>query len=265
MTLSNAPRGEFYRDVVDRCIPDRNSTILIVCGGESDRRLFLELGFTRVTITNLNPQGRTEAFHPFDFARQDAENLRLEDESFDFVVVNAGLHHCAAPHRALLEMYRVARLGAIVVEARDSVVMRAATRLKLTTAYEVYPVTLGSTGLRDTDSPNYVYRWTEREVRKTVASYAPHVRNRIRFFYGLSLPAGDDSSAAARAKQMLVRAAAPIAKVMFRVLPSQGNLFGFCITKPDLPGDLQSWMELDGGRPRFRMALRKPSAEGSTR
>jgi hypothetical protein len=162
-------------------------------------------------------------------------------------------------------MYRVARFGAIVVEARDSLVLRAATRLKLTTDYEIYPVALGATGQRDTDFPNHVYRWTEREVRKTVASYAPHVRNKIRFFHGFSLPTGDDSNAVGRAKQLLVRAAAPIAEVVFRVIPSQGNLFGFCITKPDLPGDLQSWMELDGRRPRFRSALRKPSPEGPNR
>jgi ubiquinone/menaquinone biosynthesis C-methylase UbiE len=40
---------------------------------------------------------------------QDAENLSYDDRAFDLVVVHAGLHPCYSPHRALLEMYRVAR------------------------------------------------------------------------------------------------------------------------------------------------------------
>ena len=43
-------------------------------------------------------------------------------------------------------------------------------------------------GVANTSTPNYVYRWTEREVAKTVASFAPHARHRLRFFREFELP-----------------------------------------------------------------------------
>jgi ubiquinone/menaquinone biosynthesis C-methylase UbiE len=58
----------------------------------------------------MNVSGGDE-FAPFSWSFQDAEQLSFEDEAFDYVFVHAGLHHCASPHRALLEMYRVARRG----------------------------------------------------------------------------------------------------------------------------------------------------------
>ncbi|WP_422281189.1 methyltransferase domain-containing protein [Bradyrhizobium sp.] len=62
--------------------------------------------------------------------------MSYDDESFDAVIVDAGLHHCHSPHRALLEMYRVARKCAVAFEARDSLLMRAAIRAGLTEEFE---------------------------------------------------------------------------------------------------------------------------------
>jgi ubiquinone/menaquinone biosynthesis C-methylase UbiE len=61
----------------------------------------------------------------------DAERLTYGDGSFDVVIAHAGLHHCHSPHRALLEMYRVARKAAIAFESRDSRLIRTAVRLGL--------------------------------------------------------------------------------------------------------------------------------------
>ncbi len=55
-------------------------------------------------------------------------------------MVHAGLHHCGSPHRALLEMYRVARKAAVVFEARDSLMMRSAVALGFTNDFELEAV-----------------------------------------------------------------------------------------------------------------------------
>src|SRR5882762_6017574 len=121
----------FYVDVLRKLIDDgvvtRSDSVLVVCGGPLDDLVFSGHGFTELTITNLDASMTNN--------RQDAENLTFEDGSFDFVVVHAGLHHCYSPHRALLEMYRVARKCIIAFESRDSLLMTAAVRLGLTMNY----------------------------------------------------------------------------------------------------------------------------------
>ena len=69
--------------------------------------------------------------------------------------------------------------------------MRVAVKLGAVDDYELAAVAahgLRSGGVANTSTPNYVYRWSEREVEKTVASFAPHARHRIRFFREFELP-----------------------------------------------------------------------------
>ena len=69
--------------------------------------------------------------------------------------------------------------------------MRLAVKVGAVDEYEFAAVAdhgLRSGGVANTSTPNYVYRWTEREVEKTVASFAPHARHRIRFFREFELP-----------------------------------------------------------------------------
>src|SRR5665213_863504 len=100
-------------------------SILVVCGGTFERELFMGFGFKDVTISNLDDQYES-GLAPYGWDHQDVENLSFPDQSFDVVFVHAGLHHCHSPHRGLTEMYRVARLMVIVIEARDNLSMRIA-------------------------------------------------------------------------------------------------------------------------------------------
>src|SRR5438445_1104277 len=151
----------FYVDVLKSLIANgtvaTSDSVLVVCGGPTDSNAIALAGFSNVTVTNLD-EGISNN-------RQDAENLSYNDGSFDLVVVHAGLHHCASPHRALLEMYRVTKKCALAFEARDSLLMRTAIRLGLTIDYEIEAVS-GSNfeygGLNNGPIPNYNYRWTER-------------------------------------------------------------------------------------------------------
>ncbi|MFY9571667.1 MAG: methyltransferase domain-containing protein, partial [Blastocatellia bacterium] len=78
-------------------------SVLVICGTIKDKTVFTDLGFKNVTISNLDTRAPSDEFSPYTWSYQDAENLNFPDEHFDLIVVNAGLHHCHSPHRALLE------------------------------------------------------------------------------------------------------------------------------------------------------------------
>src|ERR687898_1498014 len=244
-------RTGFYRRVLGELLEDglvrRDMSVLVVAGGPADRDAFHSLGFEDVAISNVDEEVAPETLAPYAWAYQDAERLSYEDGTFDLTVVSAGLHHCRSPHRALLELYRVARVAAIAIESRDSALMRLAVRLGAVDEYELAAVAahgLQSGGVANTSTPNYVYRWTEREVEKTVASFAPHARHRIRFFREFELPdALVEADRGGRAG--VLKLAAPVVTAVTRVLPRQANLFAFAIEKPRLPADLQPWMRVE--------------------
>jgi SAM-dependent methyltransferase len=226
-------REAFYRRVLgsllEQGLVDRDWRVLVVAGGEVDRDAFAGAGFTDVTVTNLDPGPGEEG--------QDAEDLSYEDGSFDLAVVSAGLHHCASPHRAVLELYRVARRGILALEARDSALMRLAQRAGVVDEYELTAVAANgftSGGVRNSATPNYVYRWTEREVEKTIASAAPHARHRFVWFRELELPV---SVLEASGRGVFRFAAVPL-RLVAKVFPKQANLFAFAVFKDGL----QPWM-----------------------
>jgi ubiquinone/menaquinone biosynthesis C-methylase UbiE len=249
------PRSSFYRRVLESLLGEgmleRGMSVLVSCGGNADRDVLAGLGFENVTITNVDSAGDEGALAPFAWEHQDAEALTYADGSFDVAIVSAGLHHCHSPHRALLELYRVARVAAIALESRDSLLMRLAVRVGAVDDFELAAVAahgLRSGGVANTATPNYVYRWTEREVEKTVASFAPYARHRLRFFREFELP--QLVLAANRGvKPRLLRLARPVVTGITRVLPRQANLLAFVIEKPRLPEDLQPWMGLEDGEP----------------
>jgi SAM-dependent methyltransferase len=185
-------RAGFVESVTDALLAegvvDRSDSVLAVCAGERERDLLADRGFKRVVISNLELEGDMA---PFEWSRQDAQALGFEDGSFDVAVVVAGLHHCASPHRALVEMYRVARKGILAVEARESLLTRAAVRFGLASEYELDAVAAHdyeSGGVDDTSVPNFVYRWKEQEFRKVIRSADPTGEPSFRFFYALDVP-----------------------------------------------------------------------------
>lgn len=241
----------FYRALLKKLLESglvcRDMSVLVICGTAKDRAVFLELDFTNVTISNLDTRAPTNEFVPYSWSYQDAEKLAFPDEHFDFIVVNAGLHHCQSPHGALLEMYRVARKFLLVIEARESLLMKLALRMGLAEEYEVCNVVtegLEFGGVRNTLVPNYVYRWTEREVAKTIASYAPYAKHDIAFHYDLKFPFG---SLVDRHPMYLITAIGlyPFVKLAGKLFPKQSNLFAFLIKKPTLPQELFPWLRFE--------------------
>lgn len=238
-------RSGFYtravRGLLDEGVLGRDDRVLVTCGGRLDRDVLHAAGLANVTITNLDERITMDEYEPYAWQRADAEALPYDAGAFDWGLVAAGLHHCRSPHRALLELYRVSRRGVLGVESRDGLAMRAAVRAGLVDDYELGAVAahgLAAGGVANTAVPNYVYRWTEREVEKTIASYAPHARHRFLFLHELELPEAVLASTRGR-RGAALRALRPVARGVARVLPSQANLFAFAVVKE--PG-LQPWL-----------------------
>jgi ubiquinone/menaquinone biosynthesis C-methylase UbiE len=160
----------FYRKVLCEIITDKTASIL-VCGGDiTDKEVFASLGYLNVVISGM--ERRTYDYRPYVWREENVESLTFPDESVDYAVIHAAIHHTHLPHKVLTELYRVSKKGALAFESRDSLLIRIAERFGLTQTYEVAGSYQGM-GVNGTDIPNFIYRWTEREIRKTISSYSP--------------------------------------------------------------------------------------------
>jgi SAM-dependent methyltransferase len=218
----------------------------VVGGGMLDRDVFHAAGFTRVTISNLDSRMTGGEFAPYPWKFANAASLPFQDGSFDYVVVHAAIHHDAEPHRVLTEMYRVALKGLLAFEARDSWVMRRLEQLNMAQTYEhaaVYYNDCKFGGVDNTEVPNFVYRWTEREVEKTIRSYMPSYPHRFVYRYGTALPTTPDLEKKASVRSMVLRIARPLFRLVAALAPRQQNLFAFFVEKPAPAAPLHPWLE----------------------
>ncbi|MGE3621479.1 MAG: methyltransferase domain-containing protein [Acidimicrobiia bacterium] len=240
----------FYAAVLDAARAEHglevDHRILVVCGGPLDRDQLLAAGFTDVVVSNLDDRMSGDAYAPYGWSYQDAEQLDLPDGSFDWVVVHAGLHHCVSPQKALAEMLRVARRGIVAVEARDSLAMRLAVRLGLTDEYEVEAVVDNGGafgGVANSAVPNFVYRWTEREVRKAVACADPGRDHDVAFRYDWRAPVERLAMSASPARRALAGPLRLVCALGRHLAPRQGNCFAFVVRHRD---ELKPWLRRDG-------------------
>jgi hypothetical protein len=207
---------------------------LVVAGGPTDRQVLLDAGFTDVTISNLDERLIGHEFAPYKWLYLDAEALDVEPGRYAQVIEHMGLHHCASPHRGLLEMYRCAGQSVLAFENRDSLTMALATRLGFVPVFELEAVAGNDYrygGQRNTAVPNAVYRWTEREVAKMLASFDPANEVPVRFFYGLRLPHDRVRMIRNPLKRAAFRAVLTPFAALSRLFPRQMNEFGFFIDK----------------------------------
>jgi SAM-dependent methyltransferase len=251
-------RTPFVESVLTTLMSDAelrvSDSILAVCAGSAERDLFVRLGLLNSVISNVDDRMTRAQFEPLDWSYEDATNLTFPDGSFDFALVADGLHHTSAPHRAMLEMYRVARRGIVVIESRDNLLTRLASRLGLSSEYEVEAVIdndFRQGGLDNTDVPNYVYRWTESEFTKTIRSFDPIGRHGFRFFYALNLPYERTELNRNELKARVLGLADPVLGLVTRVFKKQCNSFAMVALKPRIPDDLWPWLALDDGRVHF--------------
>jgi len=160
--------GVIHSYLMTQKIEPEHNSLLIVGADVEDVEIARSLGFTDITTSNIDGFGGHLAL--------DAEAMNLPDDAFDIVFTHAVLHHCQSPHKAVLECVRVCRKNFLFVEPNDSVFMKIATKLKMHEPYE-FPAIIAHNyeagGVRNSAVPNYVYRWSARDLTKTVASGFP--------------------------------------------------------------------------------------------
>ena len=186
-------RWNFYKKNFKNYI-NKNSNFLLISASLYEVKILKELGYLNFSIT-YHDEDEKNQFLDFGFKeninlfKSDLRDLTFKDKSFDYTITNATIHHIDLPHKAITELYRVAIKGVLVIESTDSFIMRLATKIKLAEEFEVSSVNedKNTGGLLDTAIPNYVYRWTEKEVLKLLKSFDPKNINFVNFDYASDL------------------------------------------------------------------------------
>ena len=241
-------RLSFYETVVEKVIANKHATVLICGGGPNDASVFKNLGYTNVTVSNLDERMQGDEYLPYKWQFENAEQLSYKDGSFDYVVTHAAIHHASSPHRMVTEMYRVAAKGMLAFESRDSFTMRFLERTNMTQTYEhaaVYYNDCKFGGVNNTEIPNYIYRWTEREIEKTIRSYAPHVKNKFSYWYHAAFPCTPELEKNGGMKYLLLKIAKPFFFLFTKLFPKQQNQFAFYVEKADPAVALFPWLTMD--------------------
>lgn len=236
---------EMLKKILDLGWIKKSDKILVVCGNQDDDKVLKKLNFTNYLITSVYRKLPIVK----NYLQADAQNLPFKDRSFDIVIVNAGLHHCDSPHRALNEMYRVAKKTLIVHEAQDTFLVRLMVKLGIAMDYETGTVACKGGGLNNTAIPNFVYRWTKREVRKTINSYDPAKIHKIDFFNSFRYYSdylepneylGKNPFVKFFGKNIIKIIIGFIALIINTVAKNQGNDFAFIVHKNLSP--YQNWI-----------------------
>ena len=186
-------RWNFYKKNFKNYI-NKDSNFLLISASLYEVKILKELGYLNFSIT-YHDEDEKNQFLDFGFKeninlfKSDLRDLSFKDKSFDYTITNATIHHIDLPHKAITELYRVAIRGVLVMESTDSFIMRLATKIKLAEEFEVSSVNedKNTGGLLDTAIPNYVYRWTEKEILKLLKSFDPKNINFVNFDYASDL------------------------------------------------------------------------------
>ncbi len=157
-------------------IINKDINILIVGGGSFDIEVFEAHGFKNITLSNID-EGQIN-----DGVVADGTKLPYGDKTFDIVVAHATIHHMDKPHSCICEMYRVSNKLMFFIESQDSFFMKMAVSIGLVEQFESNAIRdsgFERGGVNDLPIPNYVYRWTKREIIKLLNSYEPRYQHHI--------------------------------------------------------------------------------------
>jgi SAM-dependent methyltransferase len=225
--------------------------ILVACGGNLDRVTLLAAGFKHVTITNLAAHNDFEDYTPYEWEHQNVEKIQYPDGSFDAAIVHSGLHHCRSPLSALSEMCRVSRKMVMAFEPLDSLVTKIGALLGVGQLYEdqaVHQKKGLAGGVMNTSIPNFVYRFSPREIEKMARALFPYGRPRVRFYYAMRA----NTMRIQRLKNPYIRIPATLAMPAFELLSKTFKLLNnnlcFVVEKP-LPEDFFPWIRCVNDQP----------------
>lgn len=220
-------RWKFYEKKLEIYIP-KTSNILVIGGSSKEYDLLQKLNYKNFTISNFYPDPKK---FNFPIIHVDATKINFENNSFDYVITHACLHHMRKPHLAVLEMYRVSKIGTLIIEGNDSLLMRISGKLGMSEDFEVASVDKANNlgGVEESGIPNYVYRWKEREIFKTLSSYDPEIDHKIMYTYNNDLE--NPGIQRGMEKKILIKLIKFMLKIFFIFFPKQQNLLSIYIDK----------------------------------
>ena len=102
-------RLSFYKQNILRNIKDKDSKILVLGADTLDKNIFIDLGYKNVTLSNYEKENNNDDIYKNILM----QNINFNDNSFEYCVAHACVHHSSKPHNAILEMYRVASKGVL--------------------------------------------------------------------------------------------------------------------------------------------------------
>lgn len=241
---------DFYQAVICKLVRSgkisTKSSVLVTAGGLRDKETWLASDFMNVTISNLDDRMVGDEFAPLKWSFLDAERISLPDNSFDYVCIHNGLHHCGCPQAAVLDMLRVARKGILLFEPYDNLVTRIGARLGISQKYETAAVFYsGYThgGLRNGPVANYIYRFTKWELEKTVSTAFPEGPVKLEFMHAFRMPWEQLQGRSNKLAYYVACLARPLLSVATMLFPEQGNCFAAFITKRSENEALWPWVD----------------------
>ena len=225
-------RFEFYQNQILKFL-NKGKSILVLGASSDEASLFYKLQFKRVTLSNIDlAQLKGAEKYKFKKIKIDFRNLfKIKNNSYDYVVVHASIHHTSRPHNILLEMYRIAKHGILIVESNDSFVMRLSVKLNFSEDFEISALNENTYvgGVDGSNIPNYVYRWTEREIKKLFYSYQPDKKINIIFNYQNNI--FNENLSNNSIKKIIITFSYLFLKIIFFLFPKQQNLMSIYIDK----------------------------------
>ena len=225
-------RFEFYQNQILKFL-HKNKSILVLGASSDEANLFHKLQFKKITLSNIDlAQLKGAEKYNFKKIKIDFRNLfKIENNSYDYVVVHASIHHTSKPHNILLEMYRIAKYGILIVESNDSFIMRLSVKLNFSEDFERSALNENTYvgGVDGTNIPNYVYRWTEREIKKLFYSYQPDKNVNIIFNYQNNI--FNENLSNNSIKKIIITFSYIFLKIIFFLFPKQQNLMSIYIDK----------------------------------
>lgn len=248
-----------HANPVNRCYPDLlrsllrafdgdpSDSFLFLCAGREDLAAACAAGLTQVTISNLGA-GSDQLPDGYEWRGIDAEAILAGDGSYDFVVEHWGLHHCRFPWTAVAEMLRVSRKGVLFVEPVDSLFTSLGRKFGVGQNYELKAVKAHGYeegGMRNTGVPNYVYRFTRKELEKNLRTMFPEIVPEVRVETFLHIPASAFGSPERRG--FLRRGAETLLSAGARGCPLLHNQIAGFVRSPSGCA-LQPWLRLADGR-----------------
>ena len=225
-------RFEFYQNQILKFL-NKSKSILVLGASSYEAILFHKLQFKIVTLSNIDlAQLKGAEKYKFKKIKIDFRNLfKIKNNSYDYVVVHASIHHTSRPHNILLEMYRIAKHGILIVESNDSFIMRLSVKLNFSEDFEKSALNENTYvgGVDGSNIPNYVYRWTEREIKKLFYSYQPDKKINIIFNYQNNI--FNENLSKNSIKKIIITFSYLFLKIIFFLFPKQQNLMSIYIDK----------------------------------